>query len=91
MEVRFLVLVLDLDLVLDVFHRMTISVKMVGSRKTYGMLKFLLVILAWYSFRLGPDWQRLLQAGQALDGMVDVWHRHADSWTIPQEDRKDPP
>jgi hypothetical protein len=51
--------------------------KMVGTRasphlktkgaETFGMLRFLMYVLDLYKDRLGEHWQRVLQAGQALD------------------------
>ena len=55
--------------------------------ETYGLMKFLLSLLRMYTFRIGPDWQRLLQAGEALDDIIGTWQHRRDSWTIPEAER----
>ena len=70
------------------------NMKLLGSRaaqclktkgaETYGLLKFLIEALGSYRERVGGDWQRLLQAGQALDFIVDVWQKH--NWRIPHNE-----
>jgi hypothetical protein len=75
------------------------TIKMIGKRsepclktkaaETFGLMKFLLHVLTSYTFRIGPDWQRLLKAGDALDKMLGIWSKHSHSWTVPADDRKE--
>jgi len=73
------------------------SVKVVGTRahpklkskgaETYGLLLYLLDMLALYKVRLGSDWQRLQQSGSALARIVEIWS--SCGWTIPSDLRED--
>jgi hypothetical protein len=74
------------------------TMKMIGTRtapklktkgaETFGLMKFLLVLLRLHKATLGSDWIRLLQAGEALDTMIGIWTKHAGCWNIPPLDRK---
>ena len=55
--------------------------------ETHALLLFLIDTYTLYQHRLGLEWQRILQAGEALQRIVNIWHRHR--WTIPEAEHKD--
>ena len=55
--------------------------------ETWTLVIFLLDELRKYNALLGPDWQRLLPAGESLEQLVLLW-RWFD-WIIPEEQRED--
>lgn len=70
--------------------------KMIGTRaspklsskgaETYGLLRCLVDLLHRYKEKVA-DFHRIVQAGEALGRIVDIWH--ANDWTLPERDREE--
>ena len=55
--------------------------------ETCGLMKFMIHIFDKFKDRLGPTWQRLLEAGKSLDRVVGIWQ--LCGWTIPEDLREE--
>ena len=55
--------------------------------ETFGLMKFLIHTFQVYGCRLGEHWQRLLQAGQALDRIIEIWN--SSGWVMTPAARED--
>jgi len=75
------------------------NVKMVGTAsapvlktkgaETWGVALFLVWVCRHYTHRIGPEWQRLVQAGEALVRVVNILTAHKGQWVLPEAARKD--
>ena len=81
----------------DLTRLSDLTAKMIGSRhtqkcktkaaETWGFALFLIMELEQHGERGPNDWQRLLQAGQAMESIVYTWQQ--SNWKVPDANVSD--